>query len=74
RTFAHKFKCQHISGQGMYTKSHSLLDGIEARIQEVVAHYQVARAVLLALRGPGDWEQGLQVLQKEDIRGMNERL
>ncbi|KAF8215194.1 hypothetical protein K438DRAFT_1561909 [Mycena galopus ATCC 62051] len=74
RTFAHKFKRQHLSGQGMYTKSRSLLDGIEARIGEAAARYRAARAALLALRGPGEWERALQTLKKEDIRGMNERV
>ncbi|KAF8190273.1 hypothetical protein K438DRAFT_1536944, partial [Mycena galopus ATCC 62051] len=74
RTFAHKFKRQHLLGQGMYTKSRTLLDGIEARIREAAARYRAARAALLALRGSGEWERGLQILMKEDIRGMNERV
>ncbi|KAF7375072.1 CxC2 domain-containing protein [Mycena sanguinolenta] len=36
--------------------------------------YCTARAALLRLRGPGDWEQTLRVLENADIRGMNERL
>ncbi|KAF7367949.1 hypothetical protein MSAN_00860000 [Mycena sanguinolenta] len=74
RTFAHKFKRQHLSGQGMYTKSRSLLDGIEAGIRVAAGRYRAARAALLTLRGPGDWERVLQVLRKEDVMGMNERL
>ncbi|KAJ7310802.1 hypothetical protein DFH08DRAFT_655482, partial [Mycena albidolilacea] len=35
--------------------------------------YRAARAALLALRGPGPWEQVLQDLKPTDIRGMNER-
>jgi hypothetical protein len=58
----------------MYTKSRSLLDGIEDRIRDAAARYQAAREGLLALRGPGAWETVLQVLRKEDIRGMNERM
>ncbi|KAF7366496.1 hypothetical protein MSAN_00906800 [Mycena sanguinolenta] len=74
RTFTHKFKCQHLSSQGMYTKSHLLLDGIEAGIWVTAGCYWAAQAALLALRGPGDWERVLQVLQKEDVMGMNKRL
>ncbi|KAJ7841679.1 hypothetical protein B0H13DRAFT_1910144 [Mycena leptocephala] len=73
RTFAHRFKRKHLSGQGMYTKSRSLLDSIEDRIRDASSWYRVARAALLALRGAGEWEQVLQVLRKEDVRGMNER-
>ncbi|KAF7377213.1 CxC2 domain-containing protein [Mycena sanguinolenta] len=74
RTFAHKFKRKHTSGQGAYTKSRELLDGIEDRIRSAATRYRAARAALLALRGPGHWENVYQELQKEDIRGMNERL
>jgi hypothetical protein len=74
RTFAHRFKRKHISGQGMYTKSRTLLDAIEDNIRDASSRYRVARAALLALRGPGEWEQVLQVLRKEDARGMNERV
>ncbi|KAF8188524.1 hypothetical protein K438DRAFT_1764272 [Mycena galopus ATCC 62051] len=64
RTFAHKFKRQHLSDQNIYTKS---------RIREAAARYRAARAALLALRGPREWECSLQILKKEDVRGMNER-
>jgi hypothetical protein len=58
----------------MYTKSRSLLDSIEDGIRDGSSRYRVARAALLGLRGAGDWERVLQVLRKEYIRGMNERL
>jgi hypothetical protein len=31
------------------------------------------RTVLLALRGKGEWEQVLQVLERSDVRALNER-
>ncbi|KAF7351521.1 hypothetical protein MSAN_01584500 [Mycena sanguinolenta] len=74
RTFAHKFKRKHTSGQGAYTKSRELLDGIEDRIRTAATRYRAARAALLALRGHGEWENVLQDLKQEDIRGMNEHL
>ncbi|KAJ7872115.1 hypothetical protein B0H13DRAFT_2349622 [Mycena leptocephala] len=74
RTFAHRFKRKHLAGQGMYTKSRSLLDTIEDGIRDASSRYRVARTALLELRGPGDWERVLRVLKKDDIRGMNERL
>ncbi|KAF7359938.1 hypothetical protein MVEN_00720200 [Mycena venus] len=73
RTFAHQFKQKHLDGQGMYTKSRSLLDGSEGRIREACARYCSARAGLLGLRGPGPWETVFQELRKEDIRGINEQ-
>ncbi|KAJ7844576.1 hypothetical protein B0H13DRAFT_1908834 [Mycena leptocephala] len=58
---------------GVFTKSRTLTDGIEDRIRAASARYRTARAALLLLRGPGDWETTLKVLEKGDIRGMNER-
>ncbi|KAK7048776.1 CxC2 domain-containing protein [Favolaschia claudopus] len=74
RTFAHQFKRKHIAGQGAYTKSRELLDGIERRIRSASARYRAAREALVNLRGSGAWEEELQELKKEDVRGMNERL
>jgi hypothetical protein len=73
RVFAHKFKRKHLGGQGAYTKTRELVDGIENRIRSAAVRYRAARAALLALRGPGPWEQVLQDLKPTDIRGMNER-
>lgn len=74
RTFVHKFKRKHTGGQGAYTKSRELLDGIEHCICTAATRYRAARAALFALRGPGLWENVLQELRQEDIRGMSERL
>lgn len=74
RTFAHRFKRKNLSGQGMYTKSRSLLDSIEDNIRDASSRYRVARAALVSLRGPGEWTSELRELRKEDVRGMNERL
>ncbi|KAJ7149097.1 hypothetical protein C8R46DRAFT_1009634 [Mycena filopes] len=78
RTFAHQFKRRLIGGQGMgqgmYTKSQSLQDGIEDRIRAASRRYRAAWAGLLSLRGTGDWQQTeFRELLKEDVRGMNER-
>ncbi|KAJ7731090.1 hypothetical protein B0H14DRAFT_3097890 [Mycena olivaceomarginata] len=64
RVFAHK---------AQYTKTRELVDGIENRIRSAAVRYRAARAALLALCGPGPWEQVLQDLKPTDIRGMNER-
>ncbi|KAJ7794531.1 hypothetical protein B0H14DRAFT_2621806 [Mycena olivaceomarginata] len=52
-TFSHKFKRKHMGGQGAYTKSHELLDGIEDHIHTAATRYRAAWAALLVLRGPG---------------------
>ncbi|KAJ7225301.1 hypothetical protein GGX14DRAFT_556103 [Mycena pura] len=73
RMLAHHFRRKHTSGQAAYTKSQALQSSIEVSIKSAVSRYNAARAALLALRGPGEWEQILQVLHDKDIRGMNER-
>ncbi|KAF8181397.1 hypothetical protein K438DRAFT_1538774, partial [Mycena galopus ATCC 62051] len=72
RTLAHQFR-RHNNLQAAYTKSQVLQSGIEARVKGATARYGAARDALLALRGPGPWENVLQVLRQEDVRGMNER-
>ncbi|KAJ7609963.1 hypothetical protein FB45DRAFT_982292 [Roridomyces roridus] len=72
RMLAHQFKRAHISGQAAYTKSQQLHNSIEQRIRAAATSYKTARAALLSLRGPGEWETDLRVLTNQDIRGMNE--
>ncbi|KAJ7917979.1 hypothetical protein B0H13DRAFT_2231340 [Mycena leptocephala] len=73
RTCAHQFRRRHTGGQAAFTKSQALQSSIEGRIKGATSRYGTAREALLSLRGPGDWEGILQVLQQQDIRGMNER-
>ncbi|KAJ7020126.1 hypothetical protein C8F04DRAFT_1275478 [Mycena alexandri] len=73
RTFAHQFKRKNMGGQGMWTKSRTLLDGIEDGIRVAAACYRAGWAGLLALRGPGEWQTVLQELRQEDIKGINEQ-
>ncbi|KAJ7211675.1 hypothetical protein GGX14DRAFT_564905 [Mycena pura] len=67
------FRRKHTSGQAAYTKSQALQSSIEVSIKSAASCYNAARAALLALWGPGEWEQTLRVLRDKDIRGMNER-
>jgi hypothetical protein len=73
RTMAHQFKRRHMDGQAAYTKSQALQSAIEQKIKAATSRYNAARGALLALRGPGVWEETLRELQASDIRGMNER-
>ncbi|KAG6824234.1 hypothetical protein H0H92_007589 [Tricholoma furcatifolium] len=72
RTFANKFRNENASTQGTYTRMRTLQDQIETKIRTARDAYSVARDALLQLRGPGLWEQTYRVLQKEDIRSVNE--
>ncbi|KAF8122930.1 hypothetical protein K438DRAFT_1651868, partial [Mycena galopus ATCC 62051] len=73
RVFAFRFKRKNMDGQGAYTKTRELSDGIEDRVRSAATRYRAARAALFALRGAGSWESVLQELKQEDVRGMNER-
>ncbi|KAJ8703433.1 hypothetical protein PTI98_002055 [Pleurotus ostreatus] len=73
RSFAHSYKTRNINSQGAYTRSRLLQNQIEVRIKAIRIIYNIAREALLSLRGPGDWENVLQPLRPEDIRGISER-
>ncbi|KAJ7194745.1 hypothetical protein GGX14DRAFT_537360 [Mycena pura] len=73
RTLAHQFRRRLTASQATYTKSQALQSAIEQKIKSAATTYNTARAALLSLRGPGPWEDILQVLHQSDIRGMNER-
>ncbi|KAJ7711045.1 hypothetical protein B0H14DRAFT_2645959 [Mycena olivaceomarginata] len=46
---------------------------INIRIHIAKLRYRYSRAALVALRGHGDWEERLRMLDDDDIRGLNER-
>ncbi|KAF4580677.1 hypothetical protein EYR40_003076 [Pleurotus pulmonarius] len=73
RSFANSYKTRNAHSQGAYTRSRLLQNQIEVRIRAIRGQYDIARAALLSLRGPGDWETSLRPLHAEDIRGINER-
>lgn len=73
RVVAYKYKSRHVASQRSFMRSRELETSIESKIATATSAYNRAREALLALRGPGEWEKVLQVLKREDIRGLNER-
>ena len=73
RILANRLSNKDASSQRAYVRSRVLQDQVEARIRGCQAQYNVARASVLALRGPGDWEKQLAILTPEDVRGVSER-
>lgn len=55
-------------GQRRLTRAQAIIDGLNQKIKKAVARYRRARAALLSLRGPGEWEQVLRELNDGDIR------
>jgi hypothetical protein len=60
-----------VRGQKRATRSHALIDGITQRVNLSATRYRDARNALVALRGPGVWEDELRVLKDEDICSPN---
>ena len=73
RIMAQKLSDKDASSQRAYLQSRSLQDQVEKRIRTCQVQYTTARNAVLALRGPGDWENKLRVLKPEDVRGISER-
>jgi len=56
RTMASKFKNRNASSQWAYMQLRALHNQIGSRIQASQSQYNTARAAVLSLHGPGDWE------------------
>lgn len=73
RVIINGFKARNAVGQRENTRSHQALTTINNKILQHKHEYRASRAALLALRGPGNWEQSLRELRDEDVRCINER-
>lgn len=73
RSFANKFKLANVTGQTMNTRARESQNRIDDRVRAAAIRYRRARAAMKTLRGPGAWEETLRVLNKADVRALNER-
>jgi hypothetical protein len=73
RSFTNRFKIANVTGQINNTRSKEIQHCIDDKVCQSQLQYNRARAALLALRGRGDWEKVLQVLERSDVRALNER-
>ncbi|KAF7797238.1 hypothetical protein EIP86_008430 [Pleurotus ostreatoroseus] len=67
------YKTKNAVGQRENTRSRQALQNINAKINQYKHEYRLSRTALLALRGPGKWEEDLRELRDEDVRTLNER-
>ncbi|KAG6835012.1 hypothetical protein H0H93_005636, partial [Arthromyces matolae] len=74
RTFARKFKDENARSQRAYTRMHALQDQIEVKLRTARDRYKAAREALFQLRGQGVWEERFRELNREDIRGLSDRM
>ncbi|KAJ6447896.1 hypothetical protein C8R45DRAFT_1115651 [Mycena sanguinolenta] len=73
RTMTNRFRIRNATGQRALTRGQGVLRQNNVRIHKAKLRYRYARNALSRLRGNGEWERKLQVLQDEDIRVLNER-
>ncbi|SJL16268.1 uncharacterized protein ARMOST_19788 [Armillaria ostoyae] len=62
-----QYKNKNIRGQRDSTRSRSVIDSVHQRALNFATQYRVARAMKLALAGPGEWEKMYRVLENGDI-------
>jgi hypothetical protein len=74
RTLISQERETYRGSQAQFTRSHNAQVSVEDQIREHRDQYRVHRNALVHLRGPGQWEKQLQVLEPEDIRGISERV
>lgn len=73
RSFANRFKIANVTGQIRNTRARETQNRIDDRVRASAQQYRRARDALKSLRGGGDWELELQVLNNQDVRALNER-
>jgi len=74
RTYISRYKIRNnISSQHQYTRFRTLQEHTESKIKSACQQYATSRSAILALRGPGIWEQTLRKLYPYDVRGLSEK-
>lgn len=73
RTATNRFKTMNTTGQVANTRAQGVQRQIDIKVHTCKLRYRFARTALLKLKGHGVWEQRLQELKDEDVRGLNER-
>lgn len=61
------FRNRNVRGQAPNTRSVDSIRRLEDKCLAAAVRYNAARAALLALQGPGDWERELQELHRGDL-------
>lgn len=73
RSFTNRFKVTHVTGQVGNTRAREHQARIDDHVRAAQQEYCRARQALKSLRGAGSWEAKLKVLEKGDVRALNER-
>ena len=73
RSFASTFKIKNVTGQRANTRARQWINTINGKVVAAKLLYRRARSSLFSIRGPGDWEKVLRILDDADVRAVNER-
>jgi hypothetical protein len=73
RSFTNRFKIANVTGQIHNTRARETQHRIDDKVHAAELQYCRARDALLKLRGKGSWEESLKVLERSDVRALNER-
>lgn len=73
RSFTNKFKIANVTGQIHNTRACEIQHRINDKVRVSELQYRRAQEAVKKLRGSGEWEQTLKVLEKSDVRALNER-
>ncbi|KAI9069790.1 hypothetical protein FKP32DRAFT_1559042 [Trametes sanguinea] len=68
----YNYKKLNVRNQGPNTRARTSISQQDTRKDRAVRKYRRARRALFALRGPGDWEKELQVLEDHDVRALED--
>lgn len=73
RSFTNRFKVTHVTGQVGNTRAREYQARIDDQVRAAQQEYCRARQALKSLWGAGEWEVKFKVLEKGDVRALNER-
>ncbi|KAF8146729.1 hypothetical protein K438DRAFT_2092496 [Mycena galopus ATCC 62051] len=73
RTMTNRYRIRNATGQRALTRGQGVLRQNNVRIHKAKLRYRYARNALSRLRGNGEWERVLRVLDDNDVRALNER-
>ncbi|KAJ7857226.1 hypothetical protein B0H13DRAFT_1641044 [Mycena leptocephala] len=72
-TMTNRYRIHHATGQRALTRGQGLLRQNNLRIHKAKLRYRYVRNALSRLRGNGEWEQVLRVLDEDDVWALNEQ-
>ncbi|KAJ7898799.1 hypothetical protein B0H13DRAFT_1884163 [Mycena leptocephala] len=73
RTMTNRYRVRNATGQRALTRGQGVLRQNNVRIHKAKFRYRYARNALSRVRGNGEWERVLRVLEDSDVRALNER-